>query len=68
MMGELTEKESIARIDEILDNHYQDQFEILLYKKNSSNNSKLRFEFFSQYNIDWLCQLFMSSFILRRVV
>ncbi len=34
MFGELTEKETIARIDEILENHYQDQFEILLYKKN----------------------------------
>lgn len=35
MTGELTDKETIARIDEILENHYQDQFEILLYKKNS---------------------------------
>ena len=35
MLGELTDKETIARIDEILENHYQDQFEILLYKKNS---------------------------------
>ena len=34
MFGELTDKETIARIDEILENHYQDQFEILLYKKN----------------------------------
>ncbi|CAL8111745.1 unnamed protein product [Orchesella dallaii] len=35
MVGELTDKETIKRIDEILENHYQDQFEILLYKKNS---------------------------------
>ena len=37
MYGELTDKETIARIDEILENQYQDQFEILLYKKNSKS-------------------------------
>jgi len=35
MVGELTDKETVGRIDEILENHYQDQLEILLYKKNS---------------------------------
>lgn len=34
MFGELTDKETIGRIDDILENHYQDQFEVLLYKKN----------------------------------
>jgi potassium voltage-gated channel Eag-related subfamily H protein len=38
MFGELTDKETIARIDEILENHYQDQFEILLYKKNRKSD------------------------------
>lgn len=35
MYGEMTDKETIARIDECLENQLQDQFEILLYKKNS---------------------------------
>ena len=35
MYGELTDKETIARIDECLENQIHDQFEILLYKKNS---------------------------------
>lgn len=36
MYGELTDKETIARIDECLENQLHDQFEILLYKKNST--------------------------------
>ncbi|XP_063236097.1 potassium voltage-gated channel protein eag [Bacillus rossius redtenbacheri] len=36
MYGELTDKETIARIDECLEKHIYDQFEILLYKKNST--------------------------------
>lgn len=35
MYGDLTDKETICRIDEVLESHYHDQFEILLYKKNS---------------------------------
>lgn len=35
MYGELTDKETIARIDECLENQLHDQLEILLYKKNS---------------------------------
>lgn len=35
MYGDLTDKETICRIDEVLESHYNDQFEILLYKKNS---------------------------------
>ncbi|KAK3914135.1 Potassium voltage-gated channel protein eag, partial [Frankliniella fusca] len=34
MYGELTDKETISRIDMVLDNQLHDQFEILLYKKN----------------------------------
>jgi len=34
MYGELTDKETIGRIDEALESLVQDQFEILLYKKN----------------------------------
>ncbi|KAL0266809.1 UNVERIFIED_CONTAM: hypothetical protein PYX00_009253 [Menopon gallinae] len=36
MYGEMTDKETIARIDECLENQLQDQFEILLYKKNKT--------------------------------
>lgn len=35
MYGDLTDKETICRIEEVLESHYHDQFEILLYKKNS---------------------------------
>nr|CAH7761825.1 unnamed protein product [Callosobruchus chinensis] len=35
MYGELTDKETISRIDHVLENQLHDQFEILLYKKNS---------------------------------
>ncbi|XP_034238294.1 potassium voltage-gated channel protein eag [Thrips palmi] len=36
MYGELTDKETISRIDMVLENQLHDQFEILLYKKNST--------------------------------
>jgi len=35
MYGELTDKETIARIEECLEGQIHDQFEILLYKKTS---------------------------------
>ena len=34
MCGEMTDKETIERVDECLESYTQDQFEILLYKKN----------------------------------
>lgn len=37
MYGELTEKETVSRIEYALENQQLDQFEILLYKKNSKN-------------------------------
>lgn len=36
MYGELTEKETVSRIEYALENQQLDQFEILLYKKNSN--------------------------------
>ncbi|XP_073982982.1 potassium voltage-gated channel protein ether a go-go isoform X2 [Rhodnius prolixus] len=36
MYGELTDKETISRIDECLETQLHDQFEILLYKKNKT--------------------------------
>ncbi|XP_043594359.1 potassium voltage-gated channel protein eag isoform X2 [Bombus pyrosoma] len=36
MYGELTDKDTIARIEECLEGQIHDQFEILLYKKNSA--------------------------------
>lgn len=35
MYGELTDKETVTRLEYSLENQQQDQFEILLYKKNS---------------------------------
>ena len=34
MYGELTDSNTIEQIDDSLENHVTDQFEILLYKKN----------------------------------
>jgi hypothetical protein len=42
MCGEMTDKETIQRVDECLEQYTQDQFEILLYKKN-----RTLFNFFS---------------------
>ncbi|KAI5699483.1 hypothetical protein M8J75_003699 [Diaphorina citri] len=36
MYGELTDKDTISRIDDALENQLHDQFEILLYKKNKT--------------------------------
>ena len=46
MYGELTDKETIARIDECLENQLHDQFEILLYKKNSKSHFQFSFLIF----------------------
>lgn len=35
MYGELTDKETVTRLEFTLENQQQDQFEVLLYKKNS---------------------------------
>jgi potassium voltage-gated channel Eag-related subfamily H protein len=35
MYGELTDKETVARVEYALEHQQHDQFEILLYKKNS---------------------------------
>lgn len=35
MYGELTDKETISRLDYTLESQLQDQFEVLLYKSNS---------------------------------
>lgn len=38
MYGELTDKETVARVEYSLEHQQHDQFEILLYKKNSEYN------------------------------
>lgn len=35
MYGEMTDKQTIMRIEQALDNHAIEQYEILLYKKTS---------------------------------
>lgn len=37
MYGELTDKETVSRLDYTLENQLQDQFEVLLYKNNSKS-------------------------------
>nr|XP_022912566.1 potassium voltage-gated channel protein eag isoform X3 [Onthophagus taurus] len=39
MFGELTDKETIGRIDHVLEHQLHDQFEILLYKKNKNKGT-----------------------------
>lgn len=51
MYGELTDKDTIKRLEKVLEEHLQDQFEMLLYKKNS--------KYFGKY-----CRLFYSHFFL----
>lgn len=40
MYGELTDKQTISQVEQNLDNHSMEQFEILLYKKLSDKNRK----------------------------
>lgn len=51
MYGELTDKDTITRLEKVLEEQQQDQFEMLLYKKNS--------KYFGKY-----CRLFFSHFFL----
>jgi len=44
MAGELTNRDTIRRIDVCLDNNEQEQVEILLYKKNSEYESAAQLE------------------------
>ncbi|XP_027198883.2 potassium voltage-gated channel protein eag-like isoform X1 [Dermatophagoides pteronyssinus] len=39
MYGEMTDKQTISRIEQVLDNHVIEQFEILLYKKTRPNSA-----------------------------
>jgi len=41
MYGELTDKETVARVEYALEHQQHDQFEILLYKKNSKCLKKI---------------------------
>lgn len=38
MFGELTDKDTIRRVEEALDKQTSEQFEILIYKKNSESD------------------------------
>lgn len=49
MYGELTDKDTITRLEKVLEEQQQDQFEMLLYKKNS--------KYFGKY-----CRLFFLPF------
>ena len=43
MYGELTDKNTIAALNDALETHQQEQYEILLYKKNRKQNKLLQF-------------------------
>lgn len=45
MYGELTDKETIARLDYTLENQLQDQFEVLLYKNDSKSSCFISFKY-----------------------
>lgn len=49
MYGELTDKETIGRLEYTLENQLQDQFEMLLYKSNSKSKSLLLLALFSSF-------------------
>ena len=54
MYGELTDQETIQQIEHSLDVHKQDQFEILLYKKNRESLSSTYLLFNrSRFNKQW---------------
>jgi hypothetical protein len=55
MYGELTDKETIARIDECLENQIHDQFEILLYKKNSEYDAYRGRSYGRFYSLNFIC-------------
>ena len=55
MYGELTDKDTLTRIEQCLENQQQDQFEILLYKKNR------KFLFNNQENTHF--NLFTGGFV-----
>lgn len=56
MYGELTDKETVARVEYALEHQQHDQFEILLYKKNSEYNL-----FFLLGNLFFLCKGFTGG-------
>ena len=43
MYGELTDKNTIAALNDALETHQQEQYEILLYKKNRKSTKYLKF-------------------------
>lgn len=50
MYGELTDKETVARLEYALEHQQHEQFEILLYKKNS------------EYHIDFNARILFALF------
>lgn len=46
MYGELTEKETVARVEYALEHQQHDQFEVLLYKKNSEYRNYVKLNVF----------------------
>lgn len=55
MYGELTDKETITRLDYTLENQLQDQFEVLLYKSNS------KYQLFIYYHEQLIVTIILSQ-------
>lgn len=49
MYGELTEKETVARVEYALEHQQHDQFEVLLYKKNSEYRNYVKLNVFFRW-------------------
>lgn len=60
MYGELTDKETVSRLEYSLENQQQDQFEVLLYKKNSKS-----LEVFAVVFVWMAVRSFVLGFLLR---
>ncbi|XP_031339675.1 potassium voltage-gated channel protein eag-like [Photinus pyralis] len=61
MFGELTDKDTITRIDQCLEHQLYDQFEILLYKKNKNKGTPQENPTCGQQHKDIIKQLLDSS-------
>lgn len=70
MYGEMTDKQTISRIEQVLDNHVIEQFEILLYKKTRKSIIYITFIYLSFFFFAsfWkFCLLYGFGFIKKKI-
>lgn len=63
MWGELTNRDTMKRLEETLENQEQEQFEVLLYRKNSKLRSLLFLR--SDFVLIVVCELEYNLFCLQ---